>query len=142
MSSNQFIVNCSSWAPQHLPKRTTVLHLENNSITSTKDVFNLTASDTLKEVYLGGNHLASLDLPDDNVSRALALLDVSHNNLTRASAEVLGRWMEAAPGLRLRLAGNPWACDCDTRPFFDFLFERFARIKDFSAITCAETGQR
>lgn len=141
-TSRQVIVNCSKWSGHHLPTRTTVLILENNFINSTKDIFDLTNLNTLREVYLHGNHIASLDLPDDNVSRALTVLDVSSNKLTGVSADLLGKWMKAAPGLELRLAGNPWACGCEMRPFLYFLFKNSARIKDYLAMTCAESDRR
>ena len=137
----QLIVHCPKRVPRQVPWNTTILHLENNTVTSLMDVFNGSTSSPLKEVYLGSNRLSSLDVPDA-VPIALSLLDVSSNNLTRVSADQLGKLMNLAPNLHLRLADNPWACDCETRPFFDFVLDKFSRIEDFSAITCAATGQR
>ncbi|XP_022248789.1 protein toll-like isoform X2 [Limulus polyphemus] len=123
-SDNKVIVNCSGLyqdtLPLLFPENTSVLHFENNSLTSLSELSS-EVYQTLTELYLDSNLISSIE-----------------NYLNRVSMDLI-KEADKLSNFALRLGNNPWKCDCQTLEFKLWLTEHLQNITDIQDIYCFVT---
>ncbi|XP_041743336.2 leucine-rich repeat-containing protein 3 isoform X2 [Coregonus clupeaformis] len=102
--------------PQGLPPDTVTLHLERNYIRSLPEgAFRELTH--LRELYLSHNRIETLSSGAlRHLSSELRLLDLSHNQLRRASRDEF-----SSTRAKTRLYHNPWHCDCTLQELMETL---------------------
>ncbi|XP_012276337.1 protein toll [Orussus abietinus] len=91
----------------------------------------------------GYEQVAVLSLSHNNISRipletlptTLEVLELHNNNLTRVD----GRFLEALRNSSLKkltLDKNPWRCDCEARDFLNFIQAKFTELPELLKISC------
>ncbi|KAH8258172.1 hypothetical protein KR038_007238 [Drosophila bunnanda] len=135
------LVKCNSGNLTEVPKLPDLhnnldimeLYLENNTLVSLP-AFDTRGYDQVTSLHLAGNNLTSIEV--DQLPRHLNHLDVSRNQLQALNATVLGFLNRTMPYRSLRLAGNPWNCDCYAKPLLLFTQDNFERIEDRNEMMC------
>lgn len=98
-----------------------VLRLDNNSINSIPNPEVFCSLPSLQYLHLSNNYLTDAKV-NTSCFRRPRLLDVSDNFIANLSNETLS-FYETAPGslFHVNLTRNPFHCDCELRPFFNWL---------------------
>lgn len=95
-------------------------------------------------IFTGLSELSLLDLRNNSLvsfrnvtsqNKALKELDLRDNAFKALSNETLSE-LYSIPNLRVRLAGNPWRCDCDIE-YLLFWLEKQDFVTDRLNLTCA-----
>ena len=138
--SRALVADCSNLdlteIPHNLPNYTDWLILSGNNISSlSQKTLRNPFLPYLTQLHISGNSLGNIsnnffDVFSNCLSR-LSFLDISNNNLT-----TLPRNIQNISSLKnLRLAGNPFQCNCDNMWMKDFLNSSDI-IEDSGNITC------
>lgn len=97
-----------------------------------------------EDIFTGLSELSLLDLRNNSLvsfrnvtsqNKALKELDLRDNAFKALSNETLSE-LYSIPNLRVRLAGNPWRCDCDIE-YLLFWLEKQDFVTDRLNLTCA-----
>ncbi|XP_025419810.1 toll-like receptor 6 isoform X1 [Sipha flava] len=110
-------------------KRLAVLHLEHNAI-ERFDGSEFNTVENLRELYLQHNRIGYLNNMTFEQLRGLRVLRLDHNRLRDYDVWILSANARLAD---LRLADNPWSCECE----FVQSFRRFM----MTAVDVADAGQ-
>lgn len=121
------------------------LHLEQNEIwdLDEKIFCSMDAAPALSHLYLSNNQLFNLNFDFECIEK-LQYLDVSYNKIKRLSQATLQRIdryftqpKKAEDYIRkINLLGNPYVCDCNLRPMFDWLGETQANLERRDSMRC------
>ncbi|XP_003704992.1 toll like receptor [Megachile rotundata] len=133
-NDNALLVDCSyknlTQIPQHIQ---TIFdyRLELNFVGN-----NLTKMPSLAEIglnnvstptlLLANNSLKEISL--DELPSNIEILELHNNKFTRLRSDVLQFLKNSTTLKELTLHGNPWACDCETKDFLNFIQTRAGRI--------------
>ena len=120
------------------------LNLEQNEIWEISD--KLFCSDivpSLTHLYLGNNQLSNLNFEFECIKK-LQYLDVEYNKikrLGRSSLQRIDRYFtqpKKSEDLirKINLVGNPFVCDCNLRPMFDWLRDTTANLYRRDNLRC------
>ncbi|XP_056331652.1 trophoblast glycoprotein b [Danio aesculapii] len=99
-------------------------------------------------IFTGLSELSLLDLRNNSLvsirnvtfqNRALKELDLRDNAFKALPNETLSE-LSSIPNLRVRLAGNPWRCDCDIEEMLIWL-EQHDFVMDRLNLTCASPNE-
>lgn len=107
------------------------LKLENQSLkefpSSTSPAFK-----QITKLFLSNNQIRHItQLPPNLVE-----LDLRNNQIDMMN-ETVRESFNFTSLMVLRLSGNPWKCQCETRDFINFAFKHREQIHDYSEMTCA-----
>ncbi len=88
------------------------------------------------ELSLSGNVLTGLDGLSD-VHKNLKVLEVDGNRITEIEDDALKylKWLD-----KVKLAGNPYPCDCDSLELYRFLRSRKSLVADIENVTVINCG--
>lgn len=121
------------------------LHLEQNEIwdLDEKIFCSQNAAPALSHLYLSNNQLFNLNFDFECIEK-LQYLDVSYNKIKRLSQTTLQRidryfTQPKKPQdfiRKINLLGNPYVCDCNLRPMFDWLGETQANLERRDSMRC------
>nr|ABK88278.1 toll-like receptor [Carcinoscorpius rotundicauda] len=135
-SDNKVIVNCSGLyedkLPLLFPENTSVLHFENNSLTSLSELSS-EVHQTLTELYLDNNLISSIE--NWNFPPKLEVMSLRENYLNEFSIDMIKK-VDKLSNFAFRLGNNPWNCDCQTVEFKSWLIEHLQNITDIDDIYC------
>ncbi|KAH8383043.1 hypothetical protein KR009_006458 [Drosophila setifemur] len=109
------------------------LYLENNTITKLPPG-NTAGYEKVTSLYLAGNNLTQIDV--GQLPHRLDHLDLRRNQLKGLNKTLLGYLNRTMLQGSLKLSGNPWICDCDSKSLLLFTQDNFERIVDRSEMMC------
>ncbi|OQR73613.1 protein singed wings 2-like, partial [Tropilaelaps mercedesae] len=127
--------------PGELPRETTHLNVSGNEIISLRTPDVVEGYKTLKHLDASWNRIERVDDYGPHIC-SLVMLDLSHNRLHNFPEPLVKQLIDilnCRPLLtmgKILLAHNPWTCDCDLRPFKQFLGVKAREIVDFSSVRC------
>lgn len=113
----------------------TELRMENNNLTSLPAEPSLGYKEITK-LLVGGNELKRIIL--ENLPAKLTLLQLNDNKLQTLDESVMNFISNSTTIEQLTLSGNPWICNCTTRPFINFVQKNHLKISDFSKMNCSD----
>lgn len=138
-------VNCTSRSlrelPPQLPNNTRTFRLIGGELHDLRlDGIKTSGWDQVREIFVSHNHISDIGNVLDHLTNKLLIFDVSNNNLQRIDQDtaVMMKKRVSAGQTHLSFGHNPWKCDCDLRPFRDFI-ER-VRIRDAYDMKCDGNG--
>ncbi|KAA0184432.1 hypothetical protein FBUS_03436 [Fasciolopsis buskii] len=89
----------------------------------------------LTTLYLGLTELTEVPENFGTVISRVIAMDLSKNKLTRLPWDALARRIQNVEVSRIRLANNPWHCDCSLRPLLELPAEQISKITGFECAT-------
>ncbi|KAH8399613.1 hypothetical protein KR215_005029, partial [Drosophila sulfurigaster] len=111
----------------------TALYLNNQNLTKLPNS-TLYGYYNLSELHLANNNFTELHVAQ--LPPNLTYLDISNNSLQSLDKSVLD-FLSNRPGLRLKLAGNPWICECNNDAFVSFVSHNLNNlIEDRRSVKC------
>ncbi|BFF92088.1 protein toll [Drosophila madeirensis] len=111
------------------------LHLDNNTLLSLPPARS-PGYENVTSLHLAGNNLTHIDV--DRLPPNLKHLDVRRNHLQALNTTVLGFLNRTMPRRSLMLSGNPWICNCETKPLLLFTQSNYERIADRGEMLCMD----
>ncbi|XP_043238170.1 trophoblast glycoprotein-like [Amphibalanus amphitrite] len=99
------------------------LHLEQNEIWSLRDPDTFCKLPSLEGLYLGSNRLYDIDMNLLCLDK-LTYIDLEYNSIRRLNHNAtsqLDQMVVKNPSFSVKLIGNPFVCDCDIRPFYQWM---------------------
>ncbi|KAH8312348.1 hypothetical protein KR044_010333, partial [Drosophila immigrans] len=139
------IINCSNSDLTKLPKLPRLppnlslyeLHVENNTLLKLP-AYGATGYANVTSLYLAGNNLSHIE--DYHLPRRLQYLDVRRNQLKQLNGSIFSYLNNSSMRLQLqlRMAENPWVCDCDAADLLLYMQSKEARVLDSADIYCSD----
>jgi Leucine-rich repeat (LRR) protein len=111
-------------------KELQVLQLNHNRI-SALNGYEFHGLENLRELYLQSNQISSIRNRTFNFFRVLQVLRLDDNLLVNYNLWSLPNHLSD-----MRLASNPWSCDCEFVEMFREYLKTYAFVKDHAAIRC------
>ncbi|CAO1335324.1 unnamed protein product [Diamesa hyperborea] len=137
------LVNCDSINLNKIPQLTNSNNLDfnhieltivNNSIVELPTAPSYPGFEKIFKIFASNNHIRNIVLA--NIPRKLQVLDLTNNNLTDISEEVLLTMKRQH--MKVLLSKNPYSCVCSTSSFINIVKELPNVFLDFDTITCAD----
>jgi len=126
VNSKWYLADLKSIFHESSLKKLTRLHLEQNEIWNVEDsdVDIFCELPQLTDLYLGDNQLTSIDFALECLDK-LTYLDVEYNKIKRLDNATMAKiekiFAKGDSKHVLNLKGNPFSCDCDLRPMYEWL---------------------
>ncbi|XP_023225950.1 protein toll-like [Centruroides sculpturatus] len=129
-------LNCSrkglSRIPEVLVHNARIVDLSNNYINEFSNVDTVTWKN-VTHLYLSNNCLTNI--PDYFLPSQMTFLSLDGNRLTELPPGLIS-FIDISNRFKIRLSGNDWNCDCDSRFTKDWLLRNMQKIADFSNVSC------
>ncbi|KAH8381502.1 hypothetical protein KR093_006866, partial [Drosophila rubida] len=137
------IINCSNSDLTKIPKLPRLppnlslyeLHVENNTLLKLP-VYNAIGYANVTSLYLAGNNLTQLE--EHHLPRHLQYLDLRRNQLELLNATVLSYLNSSMDRLQMRLAANPWVCECKASDLLLYMQSKQERVLDGYDVYCSD----
>jgi len=116
------------------------LHLEQNEIWNLRDPRTFCHLPALEHLYIGSNRLTNMNMHLLCLDK-LQYLDLEYNSIRRLSSNATSHLEALAarnPGFSLKLTGNPFYCDCDIKPFYEWMQTTRVRLLNSETYRCFE----
>lgn len=119
--------------------RLSLLNLEGNRLNELKDGL-LSRQQSVEVLLLGRNNISRIETEALTPLRSLTLLSLRGNQLERIRFKTFLQLQTTSTHLRMAL--NPWTCDCDLqRVFGKIQHVRHLRVEDYGDIVCRTPAQ-
>ncbi|XP_037080335.1 asporin-like [Pollicipes pollicipes] len=116
------------------------LHLEQNEIWNLRDPRTFCHLPSLEHLYLGSNRFTGVDM-DLQCLNKISFLDLEYNSIRRLDGNATARLDQLAaknPNFAVKLAMNPFYCDCDIKDFFEWMQTTRVRLVGSEMYRCFE----
>ena len=116
------------------------LHLEQNEIWTLGGPTIFCQLPALEGLYLGNNRLYNIPM-NLTCLHKLKYVDLEYNSIRRLnsdSTEQLDKLAETNPNFSVKLIGNPFVCDCDIKPFYEWMQTTRVQLLQSDRYRCFE----
>ncbi|XP_060646680.1 protein toll [Drosophila nasuta] len=137
------IINCSNSDLTKIPKLPRLppnlslfeLHVENNTLLKLP-AYDAPGYANVTSLYLAGNNLTEVE--ESHLPRHLQYLDLRRNQLEQLNATVFSYLNSSMDKLQMRLADNPWVCDCDAADLLHYMQSKQDPVLDSFDLFCSD----
>ncbi|KAK0080463.1 hypothetical protein PV325_013913 [Microctonus aethiopoides] len=141
--TNAFLIDCANKGLLHPPKIPKIpaeyqsLHVELNlsgNYLTTMPSMTQRGYNQVTVLSLADNNIENI--PVENLSDNLEVLNLQSNNLTRMNLETLDFFINSTKLKTLVLDRNAWVCDCESRDFLRFIQTKRVNMPELQNVTC------
>ncbi|KAL7295921.1 hypothetical protein TKK_0010959 [Trichogramma kaykai] len=144
-NKNAIVIDCSSKNLEEFPfginyvkDKDIELNLSHNKFNQVDESsFTRLLPSNVVSIDMSSNNISRFDIDFSNVKN-IKLLKLHRNNLTHLSSNVLLK-LQNQSLKNITLHENPWACNCDTLEFLEYIQTNFIEFH-LQEVRCASTG--